>query len=241
MATRMVLLALLAGPLHLSAQSAEEVINRHIAAIGGKDALAAVETMRYVRTVVNTQGGVTTEQSRRTFYSKRPFYYRSEDQASGRVSISDGLAMWHGRPTADPDSISWQAASFMLRSRDLDFDRLYGSFIDHASKGDTVEFKGTTELEGVKVNVVKVTWHDGGEWDLYFRASTGLWCGYRANSESPVMRVTDYRRVGGILIPHRNVTVEELPDGSTRIHERIFSDITLNLALSDSMFAPGKH
>lgn len=237
----MVLLAFLAGPLHLSAQSAAEVINRHVAAVGGKDALTAVVTMRYVRIVLNTQGGVTTEQSRRTFYSKRPFYYRSEDQASGRVSISDGQEMWSGIPTADPDSIAWQAASRMLQSRDLDFDRLFRSFIDYASKGHTVEFKGTTELEGVKVNVVKVAWKDGGEWDLYFTESTGLWCGYRTTPESPVMRVTDYRRVGDILIPHRNVTVEELADGSSRIHERIFGDITLNVTLSDSMFAPGRH
>jgi hypothetical protein len=73
--TRVVaLFALLASPLHLSAQSADEVINRHVAAIGGKDALTAIVTMRYVRTVRNTQDGVTTELGRRTFYSKRPFY-----------------------------------------------------------------------------------------------------------------------------------------------------------------------
>lgn len=233
------LLALLASPQHLSSQSAEEVINRHIAAIGGKDALAAIVTMRYVRTVLNTQDGVTTEQSRRVFYSKRPFYYRMEDPVPGRISISDGREMWRGMPSTVPDSTAWQVASFVLPSKDLDFDRLFGSFIDYASKGHKVEFTGTTELEGISVYVLKVAWKDGGEWDLYFMASTGLWCGYRPTPESPVMRVTDYRRVGDVVIPHRNVIIEELADGSSRIHERVFSDISFNVTLSDSLFSPG--
>lgn len=235
------LLALLASPSRLSAQSADEVINRYVAAIGGRDELTAIVTMRYVRTVLNTQEGVTAEQSRRVFYSRRPFYYRSEDPASGRIAISDGRQMWHGRPTAVPDSIAWRAASRMLQSRDLDFDRLFGSFIDYASKGHRVTYAGTTELQGVRVDALRVAWRGGGEWDLYFEASTGLWCGLKATPESPVMRVSDYRRVGGVLIPHRNVVIEELADGGTRIHERVFSDFALNVALSDSMFAPGKH
>ena len=236
-----VLLALLAEPLHVSARSAEDVIDRHVAALGGKDALAMIETMRYVRTVLNTQNGVTAEQSRRIFYSQRPFFYRNEDPVSGRISISDGREMWTGTPSTAPDSIAWQTSSRMLSSRDLDFDRLFGSFIDYASKGHTVRFEGTIELDDITVDVLQVTWKDGGEWALYFAASTGLWWGYKATPASAVMRVTDYRRVGEILIPHRNATIEELADGGTRVHERVFSDISLNISLSDSMFAPGKH
>jgi hypothetical protein len=234
------LFVLLASPLHLSAQSADDVINRHVAAIGGKHALSSIVTMRYVRTVFNTQDQVTTELSRRTFYSERPFYYRSEDPVSGRVSISDGWEMWNGTPTANHDSIEWQVASRVLQSRDLDFDRLFGSFIDYGSKGHRVEFKGTTEVEGVEVNIVRIAWKGGDEWDLYFAASSGLWSGYRISPESPVMHVTDYRKVGDVLIPHRNVTTEKLADGTTRIHERVFSDVTLNIPLSDSTFAPGR-
>jgi hypothetical protein len=91
------------------------VIDRHVAAIGGRDALAAIETMRYVRTVLNTENGVTVEQSRRIFYSKRPFFYRSHDPVSGRISISDGKDMWTGIPTTAPDSIAWQVAARVLQ------------------------------------------------------------------------------------------------------------------------------
>jgi len=234
------LLALLSNPGNPSAQSASEVIDRHVAALGGMDALTAIATMRYVRTVLNTQAGVSSEQSRRIFYSKRPFYYRNEDPVSGRISISDGREMWSGLRTALPDSVAWQPAPRMLPSRELDFDRLFGSFIDYGSKGHRVEFKGTTELESVKVNVLRVAWKDGGEWDLYFAEASGLWWGYRSTTESPVMHLTDYRRVGDILIPHRYMMIEELDNGESRIHERIFSDIVLNITLIDSLFTAGK-
>ncbi len=187
----------------------------------------------------NTQNGVTTQQSRKTFYSKRPFFFQSEDSSTGRIYISDGQDAWTGRPTANSASILWQVASRVLNSRDLDFDRLFGSFIRSASKGHSVELGGTTELEGIRLNVARVRWKDGGEWDLYFASSTGLWYGLRANPEASLMRVTDYHRVGDVMIPHRNASIEVLPDGSTRVHERIYSEVVLNIALSDSLFLPG--
>lgn len=128
----------------------------------------------------------------------------------------------------------------MLQNRDLDFDRLYGSFVNYASKGHDVRFVETIEHDGIMVDRLRVAWKGGGEWDLYFAASSGLWWGYRPAPGSPVMRVTDYRRVGDILIPHRNVIIEELAGGGTRIHERVFSDISLNVPVSDSMFSPGR-
>ncbi len=84
--------------------------------------------MRYVRTVFNTDGDVTAQQSRRTIYAKRPFFYRTEDPETGRIYISDGRTAWSGRLAAEEDSVIWSEAR-VLQSRDLDFDRLFGSFI----------------------------------------------------------------------------------------------------------------
>ncbi len=222
------------------AQTAEQIIDRHIAAIGGRDAIAAVETLRYVRTVLNTEEGVTTEQSRRTFYRKRPYLYRSEDAQTGRVYIFDGNTAWSGQPAADSDSIQWEEASFVLRRRDLDFDRLFGSFINYAAKGHQAEYTGVVELDGARLESVRVTWKEGERWLFYFAPSTGLCYGFAANPEEPdnVVRIDDYRRVGDLLIPHRNTTIDRLPDGGTRVHERVYSDIELNIALSGSVFRP---
>lgn len=236
MMTAFGLLVFLFGSQPAAPQSAAEVINRYVAAIGGEDALRAVTTMRYVRTVLDVENGDTTRQSRTTFYSKRPYFYRTE--RAQRVYVSDGRRAWSGRAAENADSLVWGEAR-LVSSRDLDFDRLVGAFIGAASKGYPVVFAGTTAVDGVELHVVRVTWGGGaGEWELYFDRSTGLWYGYRAHPDEPTMRVTDYRRVGGVLIPHRNVSVERLPDGTTRVHERVFSEIVVNLDLSDALFLP---
>jgi hypothetical protein len=222
------------------AQTADRIIDRYIAAIGGREAVAAVTTMRYVRTVLNTENGTTTEQSRRTIYRKRPYFYRNEDAATGRISISNGRRAWTGR-TADDDSIRWQEASFVQRSRDLDFDRLFGSFIGFAQKGYEAQFLGRDEREGVELQVVRVRWSEGDHWDFYFDSSTALCYGFSANPEEPddLTRVDDYRRVGQILVAHRNESIDRLADGSVRLHERRYSEIAFNVILNDLLFLPG--
>jgi hypothetical protein len=222
------------------AQTAEQIIDRYIEAIGGRQAIAAIETMRYVRTVQNTEEGVTTQQSQRTIYSKRSYFYRTEDHLSSRASICDGTSAWTGRPVAGTDSISWQEASFVLRSPDADFDRLFGSFINFSQKGYVAEFTGVSKLEDVQLQVVRLTWKEGHQWDFYFDPSTGLCFGFDAspNLDDGFVRADDYRRIDGILIPHRNTSTDRLPDGRTRRHERIYSGIELNPVLHDSLFFP---
>jgi hypothetical protein len=222
------------------AQTAEQVIDRHITAIGGSAALASVETMRYVRTVFNTEGDVTTQQSRRTIYTKRPYFHRNEDPETGRIYISDGRAAWSGRLAAEGDSVIWSEAR-VLQSRDLDLDRLFGSFIGFAEKGHVAEYAGRMEREGVHLNVVRVTWTEGDQWEFYFDSATGLWYGMNGYPENPdgLTRVDDYRRVGGILVPHRNSSIDGLPGGGTRLHERHYSDIVFNVAIDASMFLHG--
>lgn len=223
-------------------QTAAEVIDRYVAAIGGSEALASVQTMRYVRTVYNTEGEVTAEQSRRTFYRMRPYFRRAENPETGGIHITDGSTAWSGDVTADGDSVVWSEARFVLRSRDSDFDRLFGSFINFDEKGYGAEYVGTAEREGVRLDVVRVTWTEGDQWDFYFDSATGLCYGMNGHPGNldDMTRVDDYRRVGGILVPHRNSVIDRLPDGTTRLHERRYSDVVFNVAISESMFLPGR-
>jgi outer membrane lipoprotein-sorting protein len=219
------------------AQTADQVIDRYIAAIGGSAALASVETMRYVRTVFNTDGDVTAQQSRRTIYAKRPFFYRTEDPETGRIYISDGRTAWSGRLAAEEDSVIWSEAR-VLQSRDLDFDRLFGSFIGFAEKGYVAEYAGRIERKGVHLDVVRVTWTEGDQWEFYFDSATGLCYGMNGHPKNmdDLTRVDDYRRVAGILVPHRNSSIDRLLGGGTRLHERHYSDIAFNVAINESMF-----
>ena len=90
--------------------------------------------------------------------------------------------------------------------------------------------------------MVSVTWTEGDQWDFYFDSATGLCYGMNGHPENidDLTRVDDYRRVGGILVPHHNSSIDRLPDGTTRLHERRYSDVVFNLAIDETMFLPGR-
>jgi hypothetical protein len=201
-----------------------------------------IETIKYDRTVLNTESDTTRQQSRKTIYRKRPYFFRTEDAETGRIFVSDGKSGWSGRSAAGSDSMSWRQVSFVPRSPDLDSDRLLGSFIDYDKKGYSAEYAGKAERDGVRLHIVTVTWSEGHRWKLYFATSTGLCYGLSPNPNDPesFIRVDDYRRVGEVLVPHRNVSIDRLAGGRTRRHERVYSNIEFNVVLERTSFVPRK-
>lgn len=241
--TTSIIVALVSIAEPTTGQTAAQIIDRYIAAIGGSDALASVLTMQYIRTVYNTERDVTAEQSRRTFYKMRPYFHRAENPETGGIYITDGSAAWSGEVTADGDSVVWNEARFVLQSPESDFDRLFGSFINFHEKGYGAEYVGLVERDGVRLEVVRVTWSEGHQWDYYFDSATGLCYGMNGHPDNvdELTRVDDYRRVSGILVPHRNSSIDRLPDGTIRLHERRYSHVVFNVAISEAMFLPGRH
>jgi len=224
-----------------STQPAEEIIERYVEAIGGREAIKSLETLKYIRTVTNTQGGEITHRSHQTIYQMRPCFYRTEDKERGNYSVTDGTQGWRGRTSTNPDSIKWEERSFIPRSPDLDFDRLLGSFIGFAQKGYSVEYMGTYPLGDVQLEVVQVTWKEGHQWNYYFNPTTGLCDGFNPTPDSPgnITHIRDYRRIDGILFPHHNLVIDQQPDGSSIQHERFYSHIELNVKIEENFFRPG--
>jgi hypothetical protein len=235
------LLVCLPGAKAANAQTAGEIIDRYVEAIGGSEALASLNTMKYVRTVLNTQDGQTSQQSRTTIHSMRPYFYRTERADRGRIHVTDGTTAWRGLTAAGSDSVAWEETELRIRSSDLDFDRLLGPFIHFVRKGYSAEYSGTSDREGTSLQVVTVTWKEGHQWAFFFDPDSALCVGFNTNPAYPEQftRIGDYRRVDGVLIPHRNVTIDRMPDGSSRQHERIYSAIEFNVAIDESYFRPG--
>lgn len=229
--------------VQVAGQAAEDIVRRHVAALGGAEALTAIQTMKYVRTVQNTESGTTTVQSRTVFLTRRPFFYRSERAEIGSFYVSDGVGAWSGRRQSDTDTIEWNQPRLVLAARDTDFDRPFGSFIDYDPKGNVATYLGERELHGVVLQTIHILWQDGAEWDFYFQPSSGLCYGWDTSPGEPggFTRVDDYRWVGSVLIPHRNIVADTLADGTVRIHERLYSDFELNPELPEDLFRPGQN
>lgn len=233
-------LAMPGTPIPAEGQTAEDVVKRHVAALGGAGALEGIQTMKYVRTVQNTELGLTTLQSHTVFLTQRPLFYRSERSETGSFYISDGSKAWSGRRRSDTDTIEWDEPRFVLALRDIDFDRPFGSFIGYDRKGHSARYVGNTEVDGVILQTVRILWSDGADWEYYFDSSTGLCYGWDVSPGEPGgrTRVDDYRRIGDVLVPHRNAVTDTLSDGTVRIHERLYSDFEINLELPESLFRP---
>jgi len=229
-------------PVLAAAQTSEDIVRRYVEALGGADALHAVHAMTYLRTVQNTEAGITTVQSHTRFLTRRPAFYRSERSETGSFYITDGVNAWSGRRDSDGEAIEWSAPRFLVAARDIDFDRPFGPFIDYDQKGREARYVGETQLDEVTLQAVRVLWKDGVEWEYYFDSSTGLCYGWDASPGQPggLIRVDDYRRVGGILIAHRNTAVDTLANGAIRVHERLFSDFDINPDLPEALFRPGR-
>ncbi|MDH5468147.1 MAG: tetratricopeptide repeat protein, partial [Candidatus Aminicenantes bacterium] len=145
------------------ATTAEEVIERHIEAIGGREAWKAVKTMLMVFSVQSTRG----EQPRLVRMYKRPFFYRQGFEGSDQFTATDGESVWEvsdkgwRKMEGDSNPYAWMAS-------------IDNWFIDYSKKGVSYMFIGLEYLEGSPVYHLRRTFWDGSQQDLFISALTNL-------------------------------------------------------------------
>lgn len=152
----------LATSVSAVAQSADEVVQKHIAAIGGADNWRKVNTMK-ITGAMKAQG------------MEIPVVVMAEHNKGSRVNISamgmDGYVIT--TPTA-----GWSFMPFMGQTKPepmtpeqvklgVDELDLHGDFIDYAKKGNTVELQGKEDIEGTECFKLRMTMKDGKE-KVYF-------------------------------------------------------------------------
>jgi hypothetical protein len=181
------------------ATTAEEVIERCIAAMGGRQAFASLQTLS-----VTSNGHSVHGRFGATRLLKAPNFMRQE-RDGGRFVVCDGITAWlveGDRWTTLPsDPPVWQ----QVFSISLDL-------IDYAAKNVSYELIGTVGLEGGAFYKLRKTIGAGKEIFVYFDVMTGLLMveeefdayGRKANL------FCDYREVGGVLLPHIRVRVADV-------------------------------
>ncbi|HUX06430.1 MAG TPA: hypothetical protein VMX35_03880 [Acidobacteriota bacterium] len=188
-----VLVLALAVPM-VSAQTADDVINKAVQALGGKDALKAISTMKMTGKITMVAMGMEIPM---VSYQKRPNKMRMEMEMQGMemVQATDGSVAWMIMGGAAQE-IPGEQGAMMLRQADFD-----GPYIDYKAKGITVEFIGKENIDGEELYNVKLTFKDGYPINLYFDVASGL----PRMSTATVMGMetktvmSDYRKVGPIL------------------------------------------
>jgi hypothetical protein len=211
------------------AQSADEIIAKHIAAIGG------AENWKKVNSVV--MEGKLTVMGREVDVKITQL-----NQKGSRQDIS--VAGMTGYQFTTPTS-GWMYMPFQGQAKpepipeemvkegldDLD---LQGNLIDYKVKGHTVEYIGTEDVEGTECIKLKVIRKNSGEQTLFLDPASyylvRVVSKLKAMGQETEVKVdmSDYKEVNGIKLPH-SVTQ---PFGTV-----VFTSIKVNEPVDEKIFA----
>lgn len=160
-------LAILTGSIISHAQTADEIVQKHIAAIGGEDNWKKVNSMKISASAGG--GGVEYPITVTTINGKCS---RTEFAINGMTCYmiytkNEGWSYFPIQGQTKPEALTEDQ---LKQSQDqLD---LQGPLIDYKKKGNKIEYLGKDDVEGTDCYKLKVTYASGKEETKYFDAST---------------------------------------------------------------------
>jgi hypothetical protein len=226
--------ALLAGPA-AGAPTVDEIVARHVAARGGREALSALRTVRMT-------GRATEGPGRQAIVRReiaRPGRIRSEIVFQGATAVTawDGSAGWQvspldGRFEAEP--LPAEEAAQASEQADIE-----GPLVDWKAKGHSVKLVGTDPLPGGPAHQLEVTLRSGAVRRLWIDAATGQvvrtvatrrWRGRDVELETVW---ADFRETGGVTFAR---SIETGVPGRPRRLRIVVETVETNVALDDARF-----
>ena len=229
------LLALTLTAFAMKAQTADEIVEKYLKAIGGADKWKKIES-----TLMTGKGEAQGMNFPVTMTAMRPNSLKVEVDIQGMKMIQpcfDGTTAWSINPFgggAEPTKMDEESTKEFARNKFED------EFIDFKTKGHTVTLEGTEEAEGTKCFKLKIVLKQGGE-KIYFMdvenfipimvrefAMTGPSKGQASESI-----LGDYKEVEGMMMPH---SIETKLGGQTAAVIKI-EKIEVNPKIDKSIFA----
>jgi hypothetical protein len=237
--SRNVLLSLsVASLLAVSAfgQTADEVLDKSVAAMGGKAKLAALQSMR-----MTGKMKMGPMEAPMTIIKARPSEMRVDFTIQGMTGTQafDGTNGWVLLPfTGNKDPQKMTEAMLKDIRTQADFD---GPTFDYKAKGNKVDFAGKTDVEGTPAYKLHLTTKDGRESNIFYDAETYL--PIRVEATHNVMGqemetetiLGDYKSVDGLMFPY---SIESHAKGKEGAGQAVaIEKIELNPKIDTAMFA----
>jgi outer membrane lipoprotein-sorting protein len=217
------------------AQTADEIIDRHLQAMGGKDKLKAVQSERITGKMVMGQG----LEAPFTLEMSRPNKMRLEFTVQGMTGVQafDGKTGWSVMPfmgKTEPEAAPEEEVKKMQEQSDMD-----GLLLDYKEHGRSVELVGKEDLEGTPVYKLKVTQKSGDSAFVYIDAEQYLQLKQTGKTKVRGQEIEsettfgDFKKVDGLVFPH---TIEQKAQGMPGGMVMTVSKIELNPAVADARF-----
>jgi hypothetical protein len=229
-------LALALFPLTASAQTADDIINKYLAARGGLAKIKSIQSERVSGTISfgpNASGPFFVER-------KRPLKMHMEITVAGMtlIRVYDGKsAGWIYNPFGPSPSVQPMSQDDLRSVFDeADFE---GPFVDYKAKGNKLEFVGKDEVGGKSAYKIKLTNKNGDSSFFLFDASTYLilkWEGTRKVGDKEIpweSYFRDFRESEGLKYPF---LIESAAPGTDQIQKIAAEKIEVNIPLDDARF-----
>jgi outer membrane lipoprotein-sorting protein len=218
------------------AQTADEIVNKALAARGGIEKIKAVQSERITGRLTFTGGleGTFVLELKRP----RKMHIEISIEEQRVIRVYDGTsAGWMVNPFAENKDVQPMSAEDLKSiSEESDFD---GPLVDYKSKGSQIELVGKEELESKPVYRLKLINKNGDVRSYLFDAASFLilkWEGVRKvdDKEFPWESFSsDFRDVQGLKYPFK---IDQGSPG-TEIQQNLLTEkIELNVQIDDARF-----
>ncbi len=225
---------LLAAAPEETTLTADQIVQKHVAALGGAAKLNAIQTL-----VVTGKASILGQtDAPLTILVKRPNLMRLEMTFQGQkiVQAFDGVTAWTINPAAGEEPRRSSDEDTRAAQESSDF--IGGNLVDYKSKGNTVELVDKEEIDGVAVYKLKLTKKNGSvEYD-YLDAASFLPVktqGRRTQLGQEILyesKIGNYKPVEGVPMPFSltqlvngrlamEITIEKM-DANVPIDQAVF-------------------
>jgi len=237
--TRIALLAILAGFCAPAQEiTLDQILQKNLDALGGADALKAVNTLVIDAKMV-FQGG--TSEAPMKLQVKRPNFVRTEFQIQGRPIIMawDGSTGWMINPmTGSTDAQKLDDATVRQVTQNADVEATLGSMSALKAAGHALELVGKEDIGGSPAYKIRVT-RKSGDVQTYF-LSADTWLAVKTITKTSQMGqemeveslAGNYRKVSGVMIAH---STEQKVAGRTMMQMTV-EKVAVNSPIDDTVF-----
>jgi len=214
----------------------DELIAKNIEAKGGAVALNKLQTLRATGKLLVQQGQIEYGYAQ---IKKRPDEVRSEASLQGMTQIQayDGKEGWKVSPffgRKDPERMSADDVKALIEDAEID-----GPLVDWKTKGSTVEYLGTEDVDGTPAHKLKVVRKNGDVSFVYLDPDHFLEIRIvtqrvrHGAHEEVETDLGDYEKAGGVFVP---TSIEVGRKGAPDKQMIVVDKVEANVPVDDTMF-----
>ncbi|MVM35194.1 DUF4292 domain-containing protein [Spirosoma sp. HMF4905] len=215
------------------AQTVDEIVDKHVAALGGLDKLKGINTLIVERSL-SVQGMEIP--SKTTMVVNKALRTESSVMGNSMIQVVDngGETGWMLRPTmmqgtGEPEDMP--ADQIKQQKGQLD---PFGPLVNYKEKGNKVELVGKEKVDKKDAYHLKVTTKDGQTVDEYIDATTYMMTKVKStmNGQDAEISFSDYKAIDGVQFPN----TMEIANAQMGAITMSTTKITVNPKVDESVF-----